>query len=294
MKKSAFAFAAALGCAVAVSASLEDGFRAPPNSAKPHTWFHMMNGNVTKAGITRDFEELAKAGIGGVQMFDAGCEIPPGGLDFNSPEWFEMFKHAAGEARRLGLEICIPNCSGWSSSGGPWNPPANGMKKLTYSRLTTTGPARFCAKLSRDMNDHGFYADIGVFAFPTPAAERATFPDVETKIGKNEFSFAAGKPFEAAGFSFRLAYPWTWSADADMTVEVSEDGKTFRELEKFRFPLARSGQGDTSRRFHAFPKRTTMRALRAKITWSSVPVTIDEAGPEVRAELSNIDRKSVV
>ena len=38
----------------------------------------MMNGNVTKAGITRDFEELAKAGVGGVQMFDAGCAVPPG------------------------------------------------------------------------------------------------------------------------------------------------------------------------------------------------------------------------
>ena len=38
----------------------------------------MMNGNVTNAGITRDFEELAKAGVGGVQMFDAGCAVPPG------------------------------------------------------------------------------------------------------------------------------------------------------------------------------------------------------------------------
>ena len=37
-----------------------------------------------------------------------------------------MFRHAASEARRLGLEICIPNCSGWSSSGGPWNMPSNG------------------------------------------------------------------------------------------------------------------------------------------------------------------------
>ena len=93
------------GVVGAETPDLEQGFRAPPNSAKPHTWFHMMNGNVTKAGLTRDFEELAKVGIGGVQMFDAGCSIPSGGLDFNSPEWFDMFRHAAGEARRLGLEI---------------------------------------------------------------------------------------------------------------------------------------------------------------------------------------------
>ena len=52
--------------------ALEKGFVDPPNSAKPHTWYHMMNGNVTKEGITRDFEALAAAGVGGVQMFDAG------------------------------------------------------------------------------------------------------------------------------------------------------------------------------------------------------------------------------
>ena len=77
---------------VAIGAvSLEEGFHNPPNSAKPHTWYHMMNGNVTKAGITCDFEALAKVGIGGVQMFDAGCNIPTGSLAFNSPEWFDMF-----------------------------------------------------------------------------------------------------------------------------------------------------------------------------------------------------------
>ena len=127
--------------------ALEEGFRNPPNSAKPHTWYHMMNGNVTKEGITCDFEALAKAGVGGVQMFDAGCNIPPGPLDFNSPEWFDMFKHAAAEARRLGLEICIPNCSGWSSSGGPWNMPSNGMKFVTWREVKTTGPSKFHAKL---------------------------------------------------------------------------------------------------------------------------------------------------
>ncbi|MBP5321039.1 MAG: hypothetical protein J6334_08625 [Kiritimatiellae bacterium] len=56
----------------AMAQTLEAGFSAPPHAAKPHTWYHMMNGNVSKAGITADFEALAKAGIGGVQMFDAG------------------------------------------------------------------------------------------------------------------------------------------------------------------------------------------------------------------------------
>ena len=142
------AAATAFACAMPLGAlTLEEGFKAPPRSAKPHTWYHMMNGNVTKEGITCDFEALAKAGIGGVQMFDAGCAIPPGPLKFNSDAWFDMFAHAHREAKRLGLEICIPNCSGWSSSGGPWNPPANGMKVTVFTETAAKGPSKFSGAL---------------------------------------------------------------------------------------------------------------------------------------------------
>lgn len=164
-----------------VTQSLEDGFLNPPNSAKPHTWYHMMNGNVTKEGITCDFEALSKAGIGGVQMFDAGCSIPSGPLRFNSPEWFDMFKHAASEARRLDLEICIPNCSGWSSSGGPWNMPSNGMKKVVFTETAVKGPLKFTGRLPRTKNDHGFYEDIAVLAFPSPTGPKVRMTDLQAK-----------------------------------------------------------------------------------------------------------------
>ena len=67
----AVGFAAAYGNAEAAALARADdalarGFVTPPNAAKPHTWYHMMNGNVTKEGITCDFEALAKAGVGGV------------------------------------------------------------------------------------------------------------------------------------------------------------------------------------------------------------------------------------
>ena len=260
-------------------AALEDGFKTPPDSAKPHTWFHMMNGNVTKEGITRDFEELAKVGIGGVQMFDAGCAIPSGGLDFNSPEWFDMFKHAAAEAKRLGLEICIPNCSGWSSSGGPWNPPANGMKEVTWRKVEVTGPSKFSAKLDREKNDNGFYKDIGVFAFPRPLAEKVRYDDVKCEINNDSFTFSSEKPFAISGFSYRLDFDWGWSDTADFEVEISDDGKTFKPLKKFTTQLALSGAVDRSLRFHALPRKTIMRALRVKLIKSSINVTIAEAHP---------------
>ena len=64
-----------LGCAGAIFAqsvpdALEQGFRTPPDSAKPRTWMHWTNGNVTKEGITKDLEWMKRAGIGGIQMAD--------------------------------------------------------------------------------------------------------------------------------------------------------------------------------------------------------------------------------
>jgi hypothetical protein len=44
--------------------ALEDGFLRPPDSAKPHTWWHWMNGNVTKEGITADLEAMKRVGVG--------------------------------------------------------------------------------------------------------------------------------------------------------------------------------------------------------------------------------------
>ena len=61
------AFAATISAAWAPGAgamTLEEGFISLPDSARPHTLYHLMNGNVTKEGVTCDFEALADAGIG--------------------------------------------------------------------------------------------------------------------------------------------------------------------------------------------------------------------------------------
>ena len=286
-------FALAMPCG-ARTLSLADGFANPPRTARPHTWYHMMNGNVTKEGITRDFEELAKAGVGGVQMFDAGCAVPSGDVAFNSPAWFETLRHAASEARRLGLEICVPNCSGWSSSGGPWNPPSNGMKRVTYRLVSATGPGRVSLRLPRETNDHGFYADIGVFAFPTPPADLVKFDGVSATLTTegDGFTLASAAPFEAAGIMFSLDYGWAWIADAEMTLEISDDGVEFRPFESFGVVLARSGQGDRGLRIHSFPKRTTMRALRAKLKSPDVKAKFREPRPTLGWRLSNLAAKT--
>ncbi|PYV07768.1 MAG: hypothetical protein DMG23_15350, partial [Acidobacteria bacterium] len=56
--------------------ALERGFKEPPDSAKPRVWWHWLNGNVTKEGITADLEWMKRVGIGGMQMFDGSLGVP--------------------------------------------------------------------------------------------------------------------------------------------------------------------------------------------------------------------------
>src|SRR5213082_2096447 len=86
-------------------ASLEDGFRNPPASAKPRVWWHWMNGNITKEGIRLDLEWMKRVGIGGFQNFDAALHTPKlvdKRLVYMTPEWKEAFKYATTLADQLG------------------------------------------------------------------------------------------------------------------------------------------------------------------------------------------------
>ena len=87
---------------------LEQGFRNPPDSAKPRTWWHWTGGNITKEGITKDLEWMKRAGIGGMQLADVSSgsgQTVEKKLVFGSPEWLDAVRHAASEADRLGLEM---------------------------------------------------------------------------------------------------------------------------------------------------------------------------------------------
>src|SRR5215208_3001164 len=83
---------------------LEAGFRAPPDSAKPRTWWHWTMSNVTKEGITKDIEWMKRVGIGGFQLADVNSgrgQTVEKKIEFGTPEWFDAVKHAAAEAERL-------------------------------------------------------------------------------------------------------------------------------------------------------------------------------------------------
>ena len=170
-----------LSCLVAAAGLSPEAFRNPPPSSRPHTWWHWMNGNVTKEGITADLEAMAAVGIGGAQIFDAGLALPKGPVAFASDEWFDCLAHANREAKRLGLELCLANCSGWTSSAGPWITPELSMKYVTNTVVRGKGGERFVGTLPLPVKTNGFYEDIAVLAFPTPTG-RAKWPDFDWQI----------------------------------------------------------------------------------------------------------------
>jgi hypothetical protein len=279
--------AAMAACAFGLTpAEMEQGFENPPDSAKPHVWWHWMNGNITKEGITADLEAMKDAGIGGAQIFNAAEGIPHGPIQFNSPEWIDMVKHAASEAQRLGLELCIHNCAGWSSSGGPWNTPEHNMKFVTTSEARAQGPAAFKAKLAQPPTNLDFYKDIAVVAFPTPVGERVRMADskpvascsaadqkASNLIDGNNGTLlvlpapAAGQPAPWAAVTFEKPFaartatlrPTSSMRGASGVLEVSGDGAKFRKLADIGF-----GKSPESRTF-TFP-RTEAKVWRVRFT----------------------------
>ena len=262
---------------------LLDGFRAPPREAKPHVWWHWMNGNVSKAGITADLEAMAKAGIGGAQIFDVSDGIPPGCVAFNSDLWLEMLKHANEEAKRLGIELCLANCSGWSSSGGPWVKPEDAEKDVVFAETVVKGGTAFNGKLPCAENPHGFYRDLKVLAFPRPAAERIAPEDygVKTEIKGDKATIFFARSFPLSGVAVSLEgggrHP-----ESKVSVEVDE-GAGFRATVK-GFQVYPTRYGFTDRRLFIPVAAPHARAVRVTCR-SSKGVKLMAVVPEARGRI---------
>ena len=160
-----------------------EAFRQPPRAAYPETWFHLIGGNVAKAGMAADIEAIAEAGISGIQLFHGQFGGPWPGVERQIPclsaDWEDLIRFAAEACAARGLSFKMQNCPGWSMSGGPWIAPSNAMRNLTYSRTDVTGGAPLKVELpvpdwqmeSRlDAADLDYH-DLFVLAFPTPTGD---------------------------------------------------------------------------------------------------------------------------
>jgi hypothetical protein len=271
---------------------LAQGFVAPPDSAKPRTWWHWTNGNVTESGITKDIEWMKRVGIGGFQLVDVASgngQVVEPKINFGTEEWYHAVRHSAELAKQLGMEMSIFSCAGWSEAGGPWVTPQMAMKKLVWSETDVAGPTNFSAKLASPPSNEGsvrdsgaggggshFYADSAVVAYRTPAdgvPMASLHPKVTTSNGPIDGSalmddslntaanVSAAPGGGAAWLQYEFAQPFTaraLSLGSRGRIPVgrilySDDGVTFRIIADMPGP---QGYHGASIRTFAFPAVT--------------------------------------
>ena len=225
---------------IAQEDTLARSFIAPPDSAKPYTWWHWMNGNISKEGLTADLEAMKRVGISGAQIFNVDEEIPEGPAPFMSPQWLELFRYAAMEAKRLGIELAFHNGAGWSSSGGPWVKPEHAMQTVVTSELHVKGPVRFDAVVPQPKAILGHYRDIALLAFPTPGKE-ASIPSLSRKTlsGGSAYSQQPSAPAVAPEAVVQRGQI------IDLTSKLALDGKLVWEAPAGDWTLLRIGHTPT-------------------------------------------------
>ena len=177
--------------------SLSSLFLNPPVNAKPYVWWHWMGPNFSKSGITKDLEAMKEIGIGGATIFNIASAVqeshfpilnnPWPTQTYRSPEYWEAIKHAADEAKRLGLEIGLHNTAGYSTTGGPWVTEEKAMQKLVWSKVEKAGGKPITIELQKPelpifygwgstQQRASFYKDVTVLA--VRRSDKTTLSDI--------------------------------------------------------------------------------------------------------------------
>ncbi len=187
-------------------------FLRPDRIFYPETWFHFVNGNVRREGITRDLEAIAQSGIQGVQLFHGRIGSPdnwPGTeepIECLTPKWEDLVHHTASEAHRMGLRFSLQTCPGWAMSGGPWIKPEQAMRHISYTRTDIDGgtPADQTLELPK-MEEWRDWRDICVLAFPTPKGDTGGYCQVEAVEAPSHQQDWQRLLAGERGFNFQLA-----------------------------------------------------------------------------------------
>lgn len=174
--------------ALTLSASeIEERFRSPPEATKPWCYWYWLDGDISKEGITKDLESMAKVGIKRAMIGNVNVgKAPANPIKMLSPEWYEATHHAFKEANRVGVELLMFNGPGWSQSGGPWIKPEQSMRRVTWSEVSAKGGA-FSHKIRPSNVPAG--QDIAVLAVPVLPAVTIVGTSVTSGVSLDQSSW---------------------------------------------------------------------------------------------------------
>ena len=115
---------------------------------KPWTRWWWPGSAVDKQNLTRQLEQFAAAGLGGVEITPiyGALGYEERYIDFLTPQWMEMLEHVGLEGKRLGLGIDMATGTGWPF-GGPWIDEANALARAVLKDGRLAGePTRMKVK----------------------------------------------------------------------------------------------------------------------------------------------------
>ncbi len=255
---------------------LSRGFTAPVSETGAHTWWHWMNGHITREGITRDLEAMKQAGLAGFTMFNVSEGTPPGPVKFMSEPWWEMVAHTIDESERLGLDMGVMICAGWATTAGPWVTPDMAMQEVVWTERRVQGPVIFEGQLDipepalgieRDMQRdpernkryyvdrekvRGHYRDIALLAFPTLqgdlVGDSVRLDDWWGKAGFEKLSEYTPQATGVAEYDRINA-----EQIIDLTALLDADGRLRWDVPPGDWTLLRMGYQPTGRQNHPAP-----------------------------------------
>lgn len=171
--------------------SLEAGFANPPAQASPWCYYYWVSDNISKEGITKDLEAMKRVGIGEALIGNIFLDNQPAGrIKVLSEEWWGLVEHAIREGGRIGVNIGLFNCPGWSQSGGPWISSDKTMRYLASSETRVTGPKHLSVKLATPAEP---FQDVEVIAFPSPKNDADSLSAYSPRISVKPAVKDAGK-----------------------------------------------------------------------------------------------------
>lgn len=120
---------------------LWQSFLSPPDSIRVGCYYYWVNEQVDPKGVVADLEWMKRNGITLAFLatdirnrtrWDNPWEGQTFGKNkFRSRLWWKNLRTALKTAGRLGIEMGLFNCPGWSQSGGPWVRPEEAMRNYT-------------------------------------------------------------------------------------------------------------------------------------------------------------------
>lgn len=154
--------------------SMQEGFIVPNDTNKLWCFYHFIDDDISREGVTKDIEAIKKIGIrtvliGNISMFDAHGKNENGPVPLFTNTWWDITVHAVNDGKRLGTDFGFFNCPGWSGSGGPLVSAEQTMMPLVYSEVHVESHGSLNNYLEKPADP---FQDVSVLAFITIEAEK--------------------------------------------------------------------------------------------------------------------------